>query len=168
MQKFQEFVSLAPWTMIFTWVNLLILVLLMKKFLFKPVLNMLEARDKEINEMYSKAEVAQKNAEALESEYNEKLSSAKEEASKIMKDAKHDATLRSEEIVGEAKKEASAILEKAQKEIVREKETAISEIKGDIANIAVNIAQKVISKDLNEKDHEKLVEEFIDSWGENK
>ena len=168
MPEFQKFVSLAPWTMIFTWVNLLILVLLMKKFLFKPVMNMLEARDKEVNEMYSKAEVAQKNAQELEAEYNEKLSSAKEEASKIMKDAKHDATLRGEEIVGEAKKEASAILEKAQKEIEREKEAAMSEIKGDIADIAVNIAQKVIEKDLNEKDHEKLVEEFIDSWGENK
>ena len=168
MQKFQEFVSLAPWTMIFTWANLLILVLLMKKFLFKPILNVIEAREKEVSEMYSKAESAQKNAQELESEYTEKLSAAKEEAAKIMKDAKHDATLRGEEIVGEAKKEASAILEKAQKDIQREKETAMNEIKGDIAEIAVDIAQKVIEKDLNEKDHEKLVEEFITGWGENK
>ena len=168
MEKFQEFVAIAPWTMIFTWVNLIILVFLMKKLLFKPVLNMLEARDKEVNEMYSKAETAQSSAEALEKEYNEKLSSAKEEAAKIMKDAKHDATLRGEEIVGEAKREASAILEKAQKEIEREKEAAISEIKGDIADIAVDIAQKVIEKDLHKKDHERLVEEFIDAWGEDK
>ena len=63
---------------------------------------------------------------------------------------------------------ASAILEKAQKEIEREKEAAVHEIKGDIADIAVNIAQKVIEKDLNEKDHERLVSEFIDGWGENK
>ncbi|MBQ3022836.1 MAG: F0F1 ATP synthase subunit B [Clostridia bacterium] len=168
MEKFQEFVAIAPWTMIFTWVNLIILVLIMKKLLFKPVLNMLAARDKEVNEMYSKAETAQSSAEALEKEYSEKLSLAKEEAAKIMKDAKHDATLRGEEIVGEAKKEASAILEKAQKEIEREKEAAINEIKGDIANIAVDIAQKVIEKDLHEKDHERLVEEFIDGWGEDK
>ena len=168
MQKFQEFVSIAPWTMIFTWINLLILVLLMKKFLFKPVLNMLEARNKEVGEMYANAESAQKNAEEIEAEYTEKLSKAKEEASKIIKDAKHDATIRGEEIVDEAKKEASAILEKAHKEIQRDKETAMSEIKGDIADIAVHIAQKVIEKDLSEKDHEKLVEEFIDGWGENK
>ncbi len=168
MEKFQEFVAIAPWTMIFTWVNLIILVLIMKKLLFKPVLNMLAARDKEVNEMYSKAETAQSSAETLEKEYSEKLSLAKEEAAKIMKDAKHDATLRGEEIVGEAKKEASAILEKAQKEIEREKEAAINEIKGDIANIAVDIAQKVIEKDLHEKDHERLVEEFIDGWGEDK
>ncbi len=168
MQKFQEFVSLAPWTMIFTWVNLAILVLLMKKFLFKPILNMLEARDKEVGEMYSKAETAQSSAEAMEKEYSEKLSSAREEAAKIMKDAKYDATVRGEQIVSDAKKEASAILEKAQKEIEREKEAAIHEIKEDIADIAVNIAQKVIEKDLHEKDHERLVSEFIDGWGENK
>lgn len=168
MERFQAFVSLAPWTMIFTWVNLIILVLIMKKLLFKPVLKMLEARDKEVSEMYREAETAQSSAQSLEKEYSEKLSSAKEEAAKIMKDAKHDATLRGEEIVGEAKREASAILEKAQKEIEREKEAAISEIKNDIASIAVDIAQKVIEKDLQESDHEKLVSEFIDSWGENK
>lgn len=168
MQKFQEFVAIAPWTMIFTWANLIILVLIMKKLLFKPVLKMLEARDKEVSEMYREAETAQSSAQSLEKEYSEKLSSAKEEAAKIMKDAKHDATLRGEEIVGEAKREASAILEKAQKEIEREKEAAISEIKNDIASIAVDIAQKVIEKDLQESDHEKLVSEFIDSWGENK
>lgn len=168
MEKFQEFVTIAPWTMIFTWVNLFILVLIMKKLLFKPVLSMLEARDKEVSEMYSKAQDAQNSAEELEKEYNEKLSFAKEEAMQIMKDAKHDASLRSEEIVGEAKREASVILEKAQKEIEREKEAAISDIKNDIASIAVDIAQKVIEKDLQEKDHEKLVSEFIDNWGENK
>ena len=168
MERFQEFVAIAPWTMIFTWVNLIILVLLMKKLLFKPVLNMLEARDKEVSEMYENAETAQSSAEALEKEYNEKLSMAKEEASKIMKDAKHDAAIRGEEIVGEAKREASAIIEKAHKEIEREKEAAISEIKNDIASIAVDIAQKVIEKDLQESDHEKLVSEFIDNWGENK
>ena len=168
MERFQEFVAIAPWTMIFTWVNLIILVLIMKKLLFKPVLNMLEARDKEVSEMYKEAESAQSSAQKLEKEYSEKLSLAKEEASKIMKEAKHDATLRGEEIVGEAKREASAILEKAQKEIEREKEAAISEIKNDIASIAVDIAQKVIEKDLHESDHEKLVSEFIDNWGENK
>ena len=129
---------------------------------------MFEQREKEVGDMYSKAESAQKNAEELENEYTEKLSCAKEEAAKIMKDAKHDATLRGEEIVGDAKREASAILAKARKEIEREKETAVSEIKGDIAEIAVNIAQKVIEKDIKEEDHERLVEEFIDSWGENK
>ena len=168
MEKFQQFVSIAPWTMIFTWVNLLILVLVMKKFLFKPVMKMFAERENEIGSMYEKAEEAQKSAEAMESEYTQKLSAAKEEASRIMKDATHEATLRGEQIVADAQQKASAITTKAQKEIEREKEAAVKEIKEDIASIAVQLAEKVIEKDLTDKDHERLLEEFIESSGENK
>ena len=55
MEKFQQFVSIAPWTMIFTWINLLILVLVMKKFLFKPVMNMFAQREQEVGSIYEKA-----------------------------------------------------------------------------------------------------------------
>ena len=168
MEKFQEFVSIAPWTMIFTWINLIILVFIMKKLLFKPVMNMLAQRENEVDSMYEKAETAQKNAEQMESEYTEKLSAAKEEASRIMKDATHEATLRGEQIVSEAQEKASAIVIKAQKEIEREKEAAVSEIRQDIASLAVNIAEKVIEKDLTDTDHERLLEEFIESSGEEK
>lgn len=168
MQQFQEFVSIAPWTIVFTWINLLILVFIMKKLLFKPVMNMLAQRDSEVKEMYRKAEEAQKSSEALEAEYTEKLSGAKEEASRIMKEATHEATLRGEEIVSEAQQKAAAIITKAHKEIEREKEAAVSEIKNDIASIAVNIAEKVIEKDINESDYERLVEEFISGSGEAK
>ena len=168
MEKFQEFVSIAPWTMIFTWVNLIILVLVMKKFLFKPVMEMFAQREKEIGSMYEKAEEAQKSAEEMEKDYSEKLASAKEEASRIMKDATYEATLRSEQIVSDAQQKASAIVAKAEKEIEREKEAAISEIKQDIASLAVNIAEKVIEKDLSNTDHERLLEEFIDGSGEDK
>ena len=85
-----------------------------------------------------------------------------------MKDATHEATLRGEQIVSEAQQKASAIVTKAQKEIEREKEAAVKEIKEDIASIAVDIAGKVIEKDLTEKDHERLLEEFIESSGEEK
>ena len=166
MERFQQFVSIAPWTMIFTWINLIILVFVMKKFLFKPVMNIFAQRENEIGSMYEKAEESQKNAEKMESEYAEKLSAAKEEASRIMKDATHEATLRSEQIVSEAQKKASAIVTKAHKEIEREKENAVSEIKSDIASIAIDIAQKVIEKDLTSSDHERLLEEFIESCGE--
>lgn len=161
-----EFVSVHIWTIIFTWINLIILVLIMKKLLFKPVSNMLKAREEEVSAMYEKAETAQKNAEDLESEYSQKLSSAKEEASRIMKEATLQATAKGEAIVSEAKKEAADTINKAQKEIERERQTAVREIKSDIASIAVSVAEKVIEKDLDAKDHERLVEEFIEGLGE--
>ena len=168
MEKFQSFVAIAPWTIIFTWINLIILVFVMKKLLFKPVMNMFSQRENEVNSMYEKAEEAQKNAEIMESEYKEKLSMAKEEASLIMKDATYEATVRGEQIVTDAQQKASAIVTKANKEIEREKEAAVKDIKEDITSIAINIAEKVIEKDINDKDHERLLEEFLAGSGEEK
>ena len=163
-----KFVSIPPhtWTLIFTWANLLILFLIMKKILFKPVTNMLKQREDEVNSMYEKAEEAQKKAEALEKEYTESLSGAKEEAARIVKEATKEATLKGEQIVSDAKKEAASARSKAEKDIEREKQAAVNEIRGDIASIAVSVAEKVIEKDINEKDHEKLVEDFLNSWGD--
>lgn len=163
-----EFVSLDLWTLIFTWVNLFILFLIMKKLLFKPVMKMLAERENEVSSMYEKAESAQQNAEKLEGEYTQKLSEAKEEALRIMKDATDAANKKGEQIVFQAQQKASASILKAQKEIEREKLSAVSEIKKDIASIAVSVAEKVIEKDINEKDYERLVEEFIESSGEEK
>jgi len=163
-----DFVSIDTWTIIFTWINLLILVLIMKKLLFKPIMNMLAEREKEVSTMYKQAETAQQNAENLEKDYTQKLSAAKEEAARIMKEAVREATLKGEEIVSEAQSKAAAALSKAQKEIEREKLSAVNEIKSDIASIAVSVAEKVIEKDINESDYERLVEEFINGSGEEK
>ena len=162
----QEFVSIAPWTLIFTWVNLFILFLVMKKLLFKPVTKMLAMREEEVKSMYQKAEDAQKSAQSLEEEYTNKLSTAKEEAANIMKTATREATLKGEEILQDAQKRASAMITKAESEIEREKKAAVNEIKGDIASIAVTLAEKVIEKDINENDYERLLEEFINGSGE--
>ena len=162
-----EFVSIDFWTLIFTWINLFILYKIMKKLLFKPVMKVLEEREEEVNSIYEKAEASQKKAEEIETEYTQKLALAKEEASRIVKEASHTATLKSEEILSEAQKKASAALLKAEKEIERERKNAANEIKSDIASIAVMIAEKVIEKDINESDCERLVEEFINPSGEN-
>lgn len=163
-----NFVSIDFWTLIFTWINLFILYKIMKKLLFKPIMNIMEQRDREVGEMYSKAETAQKNAEELEKEYTEKLSDAKEEASRIVKEATHSATLRGEEIVREAQDKAKASIEKAEREIERERKNAANQVKSDIASIAVSLAEKIIEKDINESDYERLVEEYIASSGEEK
>jgi len=163
-----NFVSIDFWTLIFTWINLFILYKIMKKLLFKPIMNIMEQRDREVGEMYSKAETAQKNAEELEKEYTEKLSDAKEEASRIVKEATHSATLRGEEIVREAQDKAKASIEKAEREIERERKNAANQVKSDIASIAVSLAEKIIEKDINESDYERLVEDYIASSGEGK
>ena len=166
MEKYLDFVTIDFWEIIFTWANLLILFLLMKKILFKPIKNILEQRENEVNSMYADADEAKKNAESMEKEYTEKLSVAKNEANDIVKNAVKTAELRSEEIIRDARNQATNIINKAHKDIETDKQNAINEVKRDISEIAVSIAEKVIEKDINEKDYNRLIENFINEMGD--
>ncbi len=163
MGKFLDFVSIPPdvWSLIFTWCNLLILFLLVKKFLFKPVQNILNQRDAEVREMYEKAEEAEKNAQSLEAEYSEKLGGAKEEAGRIMQEATKSARARGDEIVGEAQAKAAGLISRAEAQIEREREAAVGELRAQVADMAVAIAGKVIEKEIDPADHARLVEDFL-------
>ncbi|MGN1098288.1 MAG: F0F1 ATP synthase subunit B [Clostridia bacterium] len=165
MEKYFDFVSIPPdvWSMIFQWCNLLILFLLVRHFLFKPVQKILNQREQEVGEMYEKAEAAETNAKAMEAEYTEKLADARNEAGRIMQTATKDAQIRGEEIVREAEEKAAATLVKAEERIEQERKSAVAQIQGQVAEMAVAIAEKVIEKELDPKKHEKLIEDFISS-----
>ena len=162
-----EFVTVEMWTLIFTWVNLIILFLLMKKFLFKPVKKIMDDRANEIDKMYTDAEEAKKSAEEMEKDYTLKLSEAKQEASEIVSAATKTASLNSEKIMQETQAQVSAMKQTAHNQIEQEKKTAVSEAKAEIASMAVLMAEKVIEKEINEDDYTKLVEKCIDEMGDN-
>ena len=166
MDEFLSFVTIDVWTMIMTWGNLLILFLLMKKFLFGPVKKIMDERQAEIEKNISDAEAAKANAEGLKAEYEEKLKSAKKEADTILTTASKNALLKEEEILKGASEKASALLEKAEEEIAMERRAALEGLKGEVSEIATSIAAKIIEKDIDEKDHEKLIEKFIDEIGD--
>ena len=83
LDKFESFVGVNLWTMIFAWINLLILYLLFKKFLFVPIKKMIDSRQQEIDDMYSDADSARKSAEELKVEYEEKMSQAEQESGSL-------------------------------------------------------------------------------------
>lgn len=166
MGEYLSFVDIDTWELIFTWVNLLILFLLMKKFLFKPVRAILDKREEEVRKMYDDAEAAKTDAAALEAQYSEKLAGAQQEAREIVETARRRASEQSGEIVSEARNKAADLLQKANVQIESERKDAVNEIKSELSSIAVDIAGKVIERDINEKDHEKLIQEFIDGIGE--
>ena len=166
MDEFLSFVTIDVWTMIMTWGNLLILFLLMKKFLFGPVKKIMDERQAEIEKNISDAEEAKTAAEGLKAEYEEKLKSAKKEAESILTTASKNALLKEEEILKGASEKASAILEKAENEIAMERRAALEGLKGEVSEIATSIAAKIIEKDIDEKDHEKLIEKFINEIGD--
>ena len=164
---FESFVGVNVWTMLFAWVNLLIIYLFLKKILFKPVKNMIDSRQKEVDDMYSNAEAAETDAKALKAEYEEKLASANEASEEILRTAQRRATLKEEEILKEATVEAARIRDRASDEIALEKKRMLGEIKDEVSGMAIDIAAAVIGREVSDEEHEKFIDDFIDELGGN-
>ncbi|MCC8169226.1 MAG: F0F1 ATP synthase subunit B [Oscillospiraceae bacterium] len=162
MEEYLSFVSIDAWTMIFTWVNLIILFLLLKKFLFKPINKMLDERAGEIENSYKTAENTKSEAAEIKAEYERRLQSAKSEADGIIKSAVETANTRSEGIVNEASEKAKHMLQRSKKQIESDKESAVREAREDIASMAVEIAGKIIGKKLDADTDAKLISDIID------
>ena len=161
-----EFMSIDLTTIIATLLNTLILFLVLKHFLFDKVNKVVDERQKEIKESYDRADEAEKNAQKLEADYNEKIGQAKEESAEIIRDATRKAQVRADEIIDEARVEAKGIRTNAENEIEREKKIAVNAIKDEISQIAFSAAAAVVEKDLTSEDNERLIEKFIDDVGE--
>ena len=166
MGNTQGLVTIIPWTFIAQILNLLIQVFLIKRFLFKPINEMLEKRrelaDKEIRE----AREAKEEADSLKVRYEEGLAGARNEAAQIVQNAQKEAQLRADETVRKAQEQAVGNHKKAEADIAQEKKKAINEMKDEIGELAMDIAGKVVEKEINEEDHKKLIEEFIRNVGE--
>ena len=164
---FESFVGVNVWTMLFAWCNLLIIYLFLKKILFVPVKNMIDSRQKEVDDMYSYAESAEADAKAMKAEYEEKISRANEESEQILRTAQRRAALKEEEILKEASIEAQRIRDRADEEIILEKHRMLGEIKDEVSGMAIDIASAVIGREVSASEHEKFIDELIDELGGN-
>lgn len=161
-----EFLNINFFTALFTLVNTVSLFLVLKKFLWVPVMKMIEDRQKEIDDMYDLAGQDQQQANALRQEYQQKLEEAAQTGERMVKEAVARGQKRSEEILRQANAEADAILRKAEADIQREKKKAVDDAKNEIAGLAVDIAGKVVEQSMDARDHAALVDRFIDRLGE--
>lgn len=168
LDKFESFVGVNFWTMIFAWINLLILYLVLKKILFVPIKNMIDSRQKEIDDMYSDAESSKADAAKLKEEYEGKMERANEESEEILKSAVRRAQLREEEILREADAEARRALERAAEQAELEKKRAINEVKNEVSEMAIEIAEAIIERDIDKNEHEALIDDFIRNMGDEK
>lgn len=142
----QELVGLVPWTFVAQICNLFIQVYLIKRFLFKPVNEMLEKRKALADAQIREAEKAKADADAIKTEYEQNMKEAKEKANEILTTAQRTAALQSEEVLKEAASQAAALKSKAESDIAQEKRKAVNEIKDEIGGMAVEIAEKVIER----------------------
>lgn len=162
----QDLVGVVPWTFIAQICNLFIQMYLIKRFLFKPINNILEKRKAMADAEIQNAVQAKEEAHAMKAEYEQNMQDAKNKANEILVSAQKTAAIQSEEMLKEATAQAAALKAKAESDIAQEKRKAVNEIKGEIGGMAMEIAGKVIEREICEEDHEKLIDEFISNVGD--
>ncbi|NLK27192.1 MAG: F0F1 ATP synthase subunit B [Clostridiales bacterium] len=166
MPETLEFLSVNIWSVLMAIGNLLILFLIVKKFLFKPVNDILEKRAEEVDHIYSDAEQMRSEAKANKNIYEEKLKNVKTETDLMIKAATERAENRSEEIIKEATLEAENRKRKAEADILLAKKKAVDDIKDNIVEMVIDLAQQVVEKEINEDVHENLIDDAIEKLGE--
>ena len=163
---FESFLGVNPWTALFILLNTLTIFFVAKKFLFGPVMKIIADRQQEIDDLYAGANSAKAEAEALRTEYQEKLSDARSTSERIVKEAVARGQAREEDILRKANADAAAIMDKASADIAMEKKKAINDAKNEISGLAMAIAGKVVGRELNAADQEALIDRFIEELGE--
>ena len=166
MELYQALITLDGWTFLAQICNLMIQLVIFKKFLLKPIKQVIADRKAKADSEIAQHQKLLNQAEAMKAEYEQNLQNARTEANQIVATAQKTATARSEEIVGEARAQAAALKQKAEADIAQERKKAVNEVKDEIGGIAMEIASKVVEREISEKDHKDLIDEFIKNVGE--
>lgn len=161
-----EFLNINVFTALFTLINTIALFLVLKKFLWGPVMKMIADRQKEIDELYTDAGQANAQAQQLRTQYEQQLAEAQQTGDRLVKEAMARGQQRQEEILRQANAEANAIRQKAEADITLEKKKAVADAKSEIAGLAMDIAGKIVGRSMDEKTQSALVDEFIHQLGE--
>ena len=146
--------------------SFLLLIFLVKKFAWGNITSVLDARAEKIANDIDEAEAARKKAEELAAKREEELAGSRQEATTILETAKETAEKNKAHILSEANQEALRLKEKAQLEISQNKEEAMNSIKGDVADLTVNLAGKLLSQQLDSEGHRQLIDRYLNELGD--
>lgn len=166
MQLYQALITLDGWTFLAQVCNLMIQLVIFKKLLLNPVKKVIAERKAKADSQIADAEKLRIEAEAMKAEYEQNLQNARTEANQIVAAAQKTAAARSEELLGEARAQAAALKQKAEADIAQERKKAVNEVKDEIGGMAMEIASKVVEREIKETDHQDLIDEFIKNVGE--
>ena len=146
--------------------SFLLLIFLVKKYAWGNITSILDARAEKITNDIDEAEAARKKAEELAAKREAELAGSRQEATTILETAKETAEKNKAHILSEANQEALRLKEKAQLEISQNKEEAMNSIKGDVADLTVNLAGKLLSKQLDSEGHRQLIDRYLNELGD--
>ncbi len=166
MEGFESLVGVNFWTALFGLCNMLITFAILKKFLFKPVKQMIDDRQQEIDNLYADADNSKKQAEELRQQYDAKMKDAVAEGEQIIRTATRQAQDREEAILQDAQAKAARTMERAQEQIELEKKQAMNSLKDQVSDMALGIASAVLQEDIDSKKHARLIDSFIKDLGE--
>ena len=166
MQLYQALITLDGWTFVAQICNLMIQLVIFKKLLLNPVKKVIAERKAKADSQIADAQKLRTEAEAMKAEYEQNLQNARTEANQIVAAAQKTATARSEELLGEARAQAAALKQKAEADIAQERKKAVNEVKDEIGGMAMEIASKVVEREIREADNKDLIDEFIKNVGE--
>lgn len=157
--------SLNAYKFIIVALNLILLYVVLRKILFKPVTQFMENRTQSIKDSIENAEKAKAEAEELKRKYDEQLRSARAEGDRLIEDARARAESEHVRLVAEAKAETEKMLAQAREEIEREHREMLRDIRGQVAGLALAAASKVIEANMDTASNKALVDRFIDEAG---
>ena len=161
-----DIISINIWHIVISLANLVILFLILKKLLFKPVKKIVDKRQKELEAEYCKAEKIQAEADAIKAEWEGKMATAEAEADKIISDAVERADSRNEVMLYESREKADQIIRKAKADIERERKDARETFKKEIVDVSQTLSEQIIGREINMDDHRDLIDRAIDRIGE--
>lgn len=150
--------------MIWTAVTFVVVLLVLGKFAWGPLIGSLEKREKRIRDAIADAEKAQAEAEKLQKDLEEKLEKSRAEAEAIIREGREDALRVKQKYEKEQREEGEALKRRALTEIDLAKGKALEEIRQEARSLAIEIASKVLEREVSGKDHERLVEEALEGY----
>jgi len=154
-------VQLDPGLFVWTIITFLLLLAVLAKFAWKPLLNILKEREDFIKSSLNDAEKAQQELARLNAEGEAIINKARGEAQSILAQGKAAATKLKDETLNDAKEKANMVIADAEKQIQVQKEKAIAEIKGEVVNLSLSVAEKLIKKNLSADDNKALIDESL-------
>ena len=161
-----DIISVNIWQILISLANLVIIFFILKLFLWKPVMKMLDERKAMVDKQFSDAKEAEEQANADKAQWATKLATADEEAAARIAAADETARRHGDRVIVDARVKADGILRQAEAEAQLERKKAEADIKREIAAVGAELAEKMLEREVNAADHEKMIQSFLGEMGD--
>ena len=161
-----DVISINLWQILISLANLLLIFLILKKLLWKPVKKVMQQRRDMVDKQFADAADAEAKANEDKAQWAEKLATADDEAAARIADADETARRHGERVIAEAKDKAAGIIRQAEAEAELERQKATASIRDEIADVSAELAQKMLEREISVEDHRAMIASFLDEVGD--